>query len=56
MNKVKDSYEDGICPDCNENIPDNVVEGDSCKNCGHVFYKEIQLEGYGENWIDPGDA
>jgi len=38
MNIVKESYKDGTCPDCNENIPDEVDAGDACSNCGHVFY------------------
>jgi hypothetical protein len=42
MNKVKDSYPDGSCPDCFETIPDDVVEGDDCVNCGHVFTEEQQ--------------
>lgn len=36
-NPVKDCYEDGICPDCCEPIPDNIVDGEGCTNCGHVF-------------------
>lgn len=36
--RVKDNYENGECPDCGESIPDTVVEGESCKNCGHVFW------------------
>lgn len=43
-NGVKDSYEDGICPDCSEGIPDNIEEGISCINCGHVFWKEHNSE------------
>jgi hypothetical protein len=34
--KVADEY-DGICPDCQEDIPDDAVEGDECADCGHVF-------------------
>ena len=37
-NKIKESYEDGVCPDCQENIPHNVVNGTNCSNCGHIFY------------------
>ena len=37
---VKSCYPKGKCPDCNETIPHSAVEGDSCKNCGHVFYYE----------------
>jgi hypothetical protein len=38
-NQVKDSYEGGACPDCGEDIPDDIVEGGECNNCGHVFWK-----------------
>ncbi len=38
--KVKNSYEDGVCPDCSEDIPDDCVDGQECSNCGHVFYRE----------------
>lgn len=37
QNKIKDSYPNGRCPDCGEPIPDDVVSGQECKNCGHVF-------------------
>jgi hypothetical protein len=30
-------YEDGECPDCKETIPEETLDGESCKNCGHVF-------------------
>ena len=43
MNPVKDNYENGECPDCFAEIPDDVGEGDECQNCGHVFY--LQSEG-----------
>jgi len=36
--KVNDNYLGGICPDCKEPIPDDIVDGQSCGNCGHVFY------------------
>ena len=38
-NPVKNSYEDGICPDCGKPIPNNVSDGESCSNCEHLFYK-----------------
>ena len=38
-NEVKDAYEEGICPDCNADIPDDVKDGEACKYCGHVFWK-----------------
>jgi hypothetical protein len=37
MNPVKAAYEDGRCPDCGSAIPDGIVDGESCDNCGHVF-------------------
>lgn len=37
MNAIKESYENGKCPDCGENIPDDVVDGQECLHCGHVF-------------------
>ncbi len=40
INKVKNSYPDGVCPDCGEDIPDFVNEGEECSNCSHVFTEE----------------
>ena len=39
---VKSCYEDGVCPDCGEDIPDDAVEGQECENCGHVFCYETE--------------
>lgn len=25
------------CPDCGDDIPENVCDGEECCNCGHVF-------------------
>ena len=36
--KIRKSY-NFKCPDCYEDIPSDVVDGASCNNCGHVFYK-----------------
>lgn len=33
---ICDSY-DNECPDCDQEIPPDVSQGDSCSNCGHVF-------------------
>jgi hypothetical protein len=38
VNIVKAQYDNGACPDCGESIPDDVVDGGECKNCGHVFW------------------
>jgi hypothetical protein len=38
--EIVDSYENGECPDCGEEIPDNVSDGDSCCNCEHVFTRK----------------
>ncbi len=35
--KVADDYEDGVCPDCQKEIPKNAKYGDGCSNCGHIF-------------------
>lgn len=37
LNPVKDAYENGECPDCGEDIPDDVVNGQGCERCEHVF-------------------
>lgn len=37
-NPVYDAYSDGVCPDCGEEIPDNIEEGEDCTNCGHTFH------------------
>ena len=38
---IKTAYKDGECPDCGDSIPEKAENGDSCENCGHVFW---------ENW------
>lgn len=43
MNKVYNSYQNGECPDCGEKISKKVKEGDSCKNCDHVFTAEQKI-------------
>jgi hypothetical protein len=42
MNLIKDSYENGECPDCGEDIPNDVSNGDGCSNCSHVFYSPVK--------------
>jgi len=44
LNPIKLSYNDGICPDCGDEIPDDVVEGQGCTNCGHAFYEEMNYK------------
>lgn len=34
--KVSDDYEDGLCPDCQAEIPKKAQFGEAC-SCGHVF-------------------
>ena len=34
---IRESYEDSVCPDCGEDIPTDVVNGQACENCGHTF-------------------
>jgi rubredoxin len=31
-------YQDGVCPDCSDHIPEDTVNGGECFNCGHVFW------------------
>ena len=35
---MRDHYPNGECPDCGEPISCLCVNGESCSNCGHVFY------------------
>ena len=34
---VKESFEDGLCPECGTDIPDNAMKGDACSHCYYVF-------------------
>jgi len=46
LRPVKESYENGECPDCGEPIPDDSDEGQACTNCGHVFWRrEVEPDG-----------
>ena len=38
LNAVKWAYEDGVCPECGEDIPDDIADGQGCAYCTHVFY------------------
>ena len=40
MNLIKESYPNGECPSCWLDIPNDVANGESCVNCGHVFAPE----------------
>jgi hypothetical protein len=53
MNHVKAAYEDGICPDCDNEIPDDVEEGEACAVCGHVFWSgdnDDDYDGQPDEW------
>ncbi len=50
MNYVKDTYPDGECPDCGEEIPEEAVSGSECENCGHVFFLDHE-----DDDSDPGN-
>jgi hypothetical protein len=39
---ICDSYPDGVCPDCQEPISTTTENGFDCKNCGHVFWEDIE--------------
>ena len=40
MNPIKESYSNGECHDCENDIPTDVADGESCLNCGHVFVSQ----------------
>lgn len=46
MNRIKLSYPKGKCPDCKENIPNDVADGQSCSSCEHVFYEQVLRKFY----------
>jgi len=35
---VKESYPNGVCPDCQKPIPNDAPDGWTCPNCGHACY------------------
>ena len=43
-NEVKDCYENGVCPDSQEGIPNDVENGQACVNCEHVFYYSSETD------------
>src|SRR6185437_3380139 len=44
VSRIKLSYDESKCPDCQERIPSDIVEGGECGNCGHVFYSQDNIE------------
>jgi hypothetical protein len=34
---VRNEYDKGECPDCQEPIPESALHGESCENCGHIW-------------------
>jgi ribosomal protein S27E len=40
--KLQAAYIDGECPDCGDPIPNKAKDGESCQNCGHVFWEDVQ--------------
>ncbi len=44
---MKDEYPEGKCPDCFEQIPEDMNDGDKCPNCGHIFHG-LNVVGWGE--------
>lgn len=41
---IRQSYADCLCPDCQEEIPVDVFDGDECSNCGHVFFAPADVD------------
>ena len=52
MNPIKASYPDGVCPDCGTDIPDNVVSGQACIECEHVFVENTPDDDYMDDSMD----
>ncbi len=50
-NLVKNSYPKGECPDCYDEIPDDVVEGQECAGCGHAFFSERKDDDSSQNHL-----
>jgi hypothetical protein len=42
--KILNSYENWVCPDCLLPIPEDIQEGESCVDCGHVFCIERESD------------
>jgi len=40
-NGVWQAY-DGVCPDCGEDIPTDVVADQECANCGFIFKEQAE--------------
>lgn len=64
--KIKYNYDDAVCPDCGEDIPDDAEDGEECSNCGHVWtsclpagdndWKRDLHSGDEITWNDPDDG
>lgn len=52
---IRNAYPECECPDCGEDIPEDVVDGQACSNCGHVFYlpPDVLWESIGGEELDP---
>lgn len=44
ISRVKDEYEGGLCPDCQEPIPADAIHGGECSNCGHVWTEPSETD------------
>lgn len=56
MNPIKESYLNGECPDCSNDIPSDVANGESCLNCGHVFVSQADDDDKLEDWLTFSDV
>lgn len=44
FNLVYKAYKNGLCPDCGEKIPEDVVIAWGCPNCDHACYSTAILQ------------
>lgn len=38
LTRLQNAYEGGVCPKCQKRIPDDMVDGEKCSNCGYDLW------------------
>lgn len=41
---IRDQFDNGSCPDCEEPIPYDMEDGGECPECGHVFHSQEAID------------